>query len=174
MKALLALVLAFVVLVPASTAHDAYSSWVDARLLSERLELTLVLSRANAHALLPDAGRMPAITPDTFPSLAPRLRELAPELLPLTANGKALKLASAQVKLSDETDVTFVLSYARPAPGPLRFFAQYLGHLVDGHVATVAVSNGAGDDLGWSPVSLDQPYFQIVVLPAADPARQRR
>ena len=148
-------------------AHDIYSSWAEAKILTDKLELTLTLARSCAHDLLPDAKKLPAITPETFAELAPKLRAIAPDLLRIAAEGKPLPFVSSQVKINGDADVTFILTYAKPATGPLRFIVEYLGHLVDGHVGTVVVTNAAGDDLGWSPVTMDQPVFQIALPTAA-------
>ncbi|MCX6940904.1 MAG: hypothetical protein NTX09_09230 [Verrucomicrobia bacterium] len=36
-----------------------------------------------------------------------------------------------------------------------------MGWLVDGDVATVVLTKAVGDDYGWSPVSYDQPVFEV-------------
>jgi len=63
--------------------------------------------------------------------------------------------------LSGDSDLTFTLTYPRPTVGPLKFFAQFVGWLVDGDVATVVLTNAVGDNYGWSPVSYDQPVFEV-------------
>ncbi len=148
-------------------AHDIYSSWAEAKLLADKLELTLTLARSSAHDLLPDAKQLPAITPETYAAVAPRLRAVAGDLIRIAAGGKPLKFLSGDTKISGDNDITFTLTYAKPTTSPLRFTADYLGYLVDGHIATVVVSGPAGEDIGWSPVSMDQPVFQIA-LPAAN------
>ncbi len=150
-------------------AHDPYTSFAEAKLLNEKLELTLILARSSAHDLLPDAKKLPAITPETYAEFAPKLRAVAGDLIRIGAGGKPLKFISAEVKISGDNDITFILVYAKPAASPLRFIADYLGYLVDGHVATVVVTGPAGEDIGWSPVTMDQPVFQVA-LPAPSPA----
>jgi hypothetical protein len=162
--------LLFLIVLPV-LGHDIYSSWTEANLRPERLELTLTLARASAVRLLADANALPPITPDNFPEYAPRLKAVAPDLFEITSAGKALKLGSTEVKISGDADVTFHLVYPRPAAGALRFVVSYLFHLVDGHVGTLVVTDPTGKDLGWSPVSVDQPVFEVV-LPAAA-ARKR-
>jgi hypothetical protein len=155
-------------------AHDLYTSFVEAKLLTDRLEVTLTLGRVNASPLLPDAAtkRLPPLTPENFAAAEPRLRSAAPALLSISAAGKPLSFsAPAVVKLSGDSDVTFTLTYPRPTAGPLKFFAQFVGALVDGHTATVVLTNAAGDDFGWSPVSFDQPVFEVP-LPAPTPAKK--
>lgn len=150
-------------------AHDPYTSWAEAKLLADKLELTLTLARSSAHDLLPDAKKLPPITPENYAEFAPKLRAVAADLIRLSAGGKPLKLVSGEAKISGDNDITFTLSYAKPAASPLRFVADYLGYLVDGHVGTIVVSGPAGEDIGWSPVTMDQPVFQVA-LPAPAPA----
>jgi hypothetical protein len=131
--------------------------------LADKLEVTLTLARSSAHDLLPDAKKLPAITPENFSEFAPRLQSIASELLAITSAGKPLPLKSAQVKISGDADITFTLAYAPAAPGKLRLFAAYLGRLVDGHVATLVVTGANSEDLGWSPATMDQPVFETTV-----------
>lgn len=169
--AMTSLLVALLVALPLR-AHDLYTSFVEAKLLTDRLEVTLTLGRINASPLLPDAAtkKLPPLTPENFATFEPRLRSAAPALLSLSAAGKPLAVsAPAAVKLSGDSDVTFTLTYPRPTAGPLKFFAQFVGSLVDGHIATVVLTNAAGDDLGWSPVSFDQPVFEVALpVPAAE------
>lgn len=163
---LLTLVLALGWITPLR-AHDLYSSWAEVFVRPEKLELTFTLARAAAVRLLPDSATLPPITPENFPDYAPRLRTAARDLFEITSAGKPLALHSVEVRIGGDTDITFQLAYARPASGaPLRFVAHYLFHLVDGHTGTIVVNDTAGKDLGWSPVSVDQPQFELR-LPAA-------
>ena len=132
-------------------------------MLADQLEITLTLARSSAHDLLPDAKKLPPITPENFAEFAPRLQAIARELLPITNAGKPLPLKSAGVKITGDADITFTLLHPAPAPGKLRLFAAYVGHLVDGHVATIVVTAAKGEDLGWSPVTLDQPVFEVTL-----------
>jgi hypothetical protein len=144
-------------------AHDIYTSWTDATLRDDRLELTLTLARASAARLLLNADTLPPITPNNFAQFATQLKATAADLFEISSAGKLLKLTSRDVKISGDSDITFHLAYPRPAPGELRFVARYLLRLVDGHVGTLVVSDAAGKDLGWSPVAVDQPVFGIRV-----------
>jgi hypothetical protein len=171
---LLALFAAIAVFVPAAGAHDVYTSWTEAFVRADRLEMTLTLARSSALRLIPDANALPPITPENFSAYSPRLKAIAPQLFELTSAGKPLTLSSSRVEISGDADITFHLIYPRPAPGAmLRFVAQYLFHLIDGHVGTLVVNDAAGKDLGWSPVSVDQPAFEIRA-PAAAPATPKK
>jgi len=152
-------------------AHDIYSSWAEAKVLDDRLEITLTLARSCAHSLLPDAANRPPITPENFAAIEPRLRQIGSELFELSVDGKPVVAKSVAAKIGGDVDVTFTLTYPRPAHGTLRFFAVFLGYLVDGHTVTLAVSDAAGRDLGWSPLTLDQARFQVrlPVPPAPKP-----
>jgi hypothetical protein len=142
-------------------AHDIYTSWAEGHVRQDRFELTLTLARAAALRLIPDSNPLPPITPENFPDYSARLKAVASELFEITNNGKPLKLASSEVKISGDADITFQLSYPRPTAGPMRFVVRYLFQLVDGHVGTLVLNDAAGKDLGWSPVTVDQPVFEL-------------
>lgn len=166
-------VFAFLLLALPLRAHDPYTSWAEAKLFADKLELTLTLARSSAHDLLPDAKKLPAITPETYAEFAPKLRAVAADLIRLSAGGRPLKFVSGETKISGDNDITFTLVYAKPTASPLRFIADYLGYLVDGHVGTIVVTGPAGEDIGWSPVTMDQPAFQVA-LPAATPPKTKK
>ena len=151
-------------------AHNILTSWAEAKFTADHIEITLTLARASAHAFMPDAQTRPPITPENFKEYLPDLRAAAPELIQITAAGKPVALKSTEVEISGD-DINYKLVYPRPKAGPVKFFAYYLGYLVDGHVATLVVSNAKGDDLGWSPLSMDQPFFQIP-LPGDPPPKK--
>ena len=167
----LALLLSAVVGSSALHAHDIYSSWTDAIVRHDRLELTLTLARAAAVRLIDEAQPLPPITPENFSSYEPKLKAAGPELFEITAADKRVSLKSTAVTISGDADITFQLIFAAPAAGVLKFGVRYLFRLVDGHIGTLVVSDAAGKDLGWSPVSVDQPTFEVRV-PA--PPRVRR
>jgi hypothetical protein len=147
-------------------AHDPYTSWTDLRVLPDRLELTLTLSRGSALRLLPNADKLAPITDDNFAGYAEPLRIVAPLLFFLVADGKPLRLVSAAPKLGDEKDLIFVLAYPRPPAAALRIRADYLRLQVDGHVGTVAAMDPAGQDLGWGPLNVDEPELTVKLPPA--------
>ena len=146
-------------------AHDIYTSWAETRVHADRLELTLTLARASALRLLPDSTPLPPITPENFSGYVARLKTAAPDLFELTLAGKRLPVRSVDVKISGDADITFHLVYPKTGHGKLRFAARYLFSLVDGHVGTLVVTDAAGKDLGWSPLSVDQPTFEIALPP---------
>lgn len=146
--------------------HDIYTSLAEAKLLPDKLEITLTLARASAHDLLPNPRALPPITPETFPDVEPHLRAAAPRLIEITSGGIPLAFTTAtKIDLHGDADVVFVLAYARPKASPVRFFARYLGHLVDGHIGTLLFTDARGADFGWAPVSIDGPTFEAP-LPA--------
>ena len=142
-------------------AHDLYTSWTEARLGPERLELTLTLARGAALRLLPGAHAAPPITPENFADYAPQLRRVAALLFTITAAGKALTLRDAVVTISGDNDITFQLTYPPAKGSPLRFKASYLLRQIDGHNGTIVVVDAQGKDLDWSPVTVEQPVFEL-------------
>jgi hypothetical protein len=110
---------------------------------------------------VPESSTLPPITPENFAEYSGRLRAAAADLFEITSAGKPLKLTSAEVTISGDADITFRLVYPRPAAGSLGFVGHYLFQLVDGHVGTLVVNDHAGKDLGWSPLSVDQPRFAV-------------
>ncbi|HUR59449.1 MAG TPA: hypothetical protein VM029_17160 [Opitutaceae bacterium] len=154
-------------------AHNILTSWAEAKFTSDKIEITLTLARASAQAFVPDAQTRPPITPENFKEYLPDLRAAAPELIQITEAGKPVALKTAEVEISGD-DINFKLTYPRPKTGPVKFFAYYLGYLVDGHVATLVISNAKGDDLGWSPLSMDQPFFQIPLPGDPTPKKNRK
>ncbi|HEX2851896.1 MAG TPA: HupE/UreJ family protein [Opitutaceae bacterium] len=165
-------VLLFVFVIPlAAFAHDPFTSWTNARLKADHLELEVTLSRASALLLLPHSDKLPSITLENFPSLSPALKTAGGTLFEITAAGSPLTPRSVEVKLTDDemgaTDVLFHLTYPAPTSGPVRFTALYLERMVDDHVGTLVVTNRDGKDLGWEPLSA-QTLFLELPLPAAD------
>jgi hypothetical protein len=127
--------------------------------------MTLTLARSCALRLIPDSNALPPITPENFSDYAPRLNKIAPSLFEITSGGKQVTLTSSEVAISGDADITFHLVYPRPPSGVVRFVARYLEHLVDGHVGTLVINDNAGKDLGWSPVSIEQPVFEVSIPP---------
>ena len=142
-------------------AHDIYSSWVEAKVLPGKLEIKLTLARSSAPRLLGDERSLPSITPENFAEYEPKLREIARELIHVNVAGKRVPASAAEVAIGGDSDITFTIVHLRLPPGKLAFLADYLRYLVDGHVATIVATNAAGDDLGWSPVTIDQPVFEV-------------
>lgn len=152
----------FTLLLPAR-AHDIFSSWTDAHVRDERIELFFTLSRSSALRLVPDSNALPPITPDNFGGYAKSLREAASYLFELSAAGQPLALSASDVKIAGEDDVEFRLTFPRPAAGPLRIQGNYLQYLVDGHTGTLVVFLGQDTKLGWAPISYDQPFFDVPI-----------
>ena len=150
-------------------AHDTFSSWTDAYLYPDRTELIITVSRVSALRFLPNGNTLPPITPENFPAYAPKLKAIAPELFELSAAGRTLPLTASEVSLANEEDITFRLTFPKPATGPLRLFGNYLQFLADGHVGTLVVKKADDTTSALSPISIDQPSLDVP-LPPADPA----
>jgi hydrogenase/urease accessory protein HupE len=156
----------FFLSLPPARAHDIFSSWTDAYVRDDRIELVFLLSRASALRLIPEGNVLPPITPENFGNYVPALTEAAPHLFELSAAGQPLGLSSTAVKIAGEDDVEYRLAFIRPATGPLRIQGNYLLYLVDGHTGTLVVFSGQETKLGWAPISFDQPFFELPI-PAA-------
>lgn len=157
----------------AALAHDPFTSWTNARIKTEHLELEVTLSRGSALLLLPNGDKLPSITAENFAGFAPGLKTAANTLFEVTAAGMPLTPRSVEVKLTDDdmgaTDVLFRIVYPAPSFGPVRFTAFYLEKMVDDHVGTLVVTDNAGKDVGWEPLSV-QTIFLEVPLPASSAA----
>ncbi|MEO7415100.1 MAG: HupE/UreJ family protein [Opitutaceae bacterium] len=159
---------AFLLLVaPALRAHNIFSSWTDAVVRTDRIELDLTLSRTSALRLIVDGDKLPPITPENFGDYEAKLKASALELFVLSAADQALPLTASSVKISGEDDVAFTLIFPRPAGGTLRFLGNYVQFLIDGHVGTLVIKNSDDSTIAWGPVSIDQPVVDIN-LPAID------
>lgn len=165
--ALLARLLAFLFLALPLRAHDPFSSWTEAHIHDDRIELELSMSRSSALLLLADSAKLAPITLENFPGYEPKLKAIAGELFELSAGNRVLQPVAAGVQPTGTDDVAFRLRYPRPESGPLRFLGFYFDSLVDGHVGTLVVSLADGTNLGWSPLSVDQPAFEVTLPPAA-------
>jgi hydrogenase/urease accessory protein HupE len=159
---------------PALLAHDIFSSWTDVQVHADRLEAKLTLARASALRIIANGRALPPITPETFAGHEPALLAAAPQLFGISLAGQPLTLTAARAEVSGDEDVAYHLTYPLPsdARGTLRFFAGYLFHLVDRHVGTLVIMTPGGRDLGWTPINVDQPYFEVPLPGAAggDPA----
>lgn len=162
-----------VLLLLPARAHDIFSSWTDAHVREDRIELIFTLSRPSALRLIPEGNVLPPITPENFHEYAPRLKAVAHELYELSVGGQALALTASEEKIAGEDDVEFRLTFPRPDEGTLKILGLYLQYLVDGHTGTLVVYAGQDTKLGWAPISYDQPSFEVP-LPArgAPPSAQ--
>lgn len=150
-------------------AHDPFTSWANARIKNDHIEVEATLSRSSALLLLPNGEKLPSPTPENFPSLAPALKAAGNTLFEVTGAGVPLAPRSVDVKLTDDdmgmTDVLFRIIYPAPAAGPVRFTAVYLEKMVDDHVGTLVVTDHSGKDLGWEPLSLQTIFLEVPLPP---------
>lgn len=120
-------------------AHNPMTSWAVARLHGDRVELEVELSAESAWALL---GGSRDSAPDVGGEL-PKLKELAPSLYKVSADGVELSPSSAEVELREEDGVGFLLVYPRPSGGPLRFDAAFLRGLPADHRTALTLKDAA-------------------------------
>jgi hydrogenase/urease accessory protein HupE len=157
-------IVAFLLLVAAPLrAHNIFSSWTDAIVRSDRIELELTLSRTSALRLIVDGDKLPPITPENFGDYESKLKAVAHELFVLSVGDQTLPLTSSAVKISGEDDVAFTLIFPRPSGGKLRFLGNYVQFLIDGHVGTLVVKHPDDSTIAWGPVSLDQPVVDVTL-----------
>jgi hydrogenase/urease accessory protein HupE len=134
------LLLLLLILVPGQAfGHNPMTSWAIARLKPDRLELEVEMSAESAWVLLGES----ALTPPDVASAIPRLKALAPSLYSVSSAGAEMLPVKTDVELREEDGVAFLLTYARPANGPLRFDAAFLKKLAAEHRSTLTLKDEA-------------------------------
>lgn len=154
-------------LVLPASAHNIFSSWTDAHVRDDGITLELTVSRVSALQLIVGGSAFSPLTPENFAQAAPRLKEVVGDLFTLSVGEEVLPLVSSDVKIAGEDDVMFILRYPRPSGGRLHFYGGYVEYLIDGHVGTLVVNSAPEKNLGWSPISWDQPSFELPLPPLA-------
>jgi hydrogenase/urease accessory protein HupE len=133
-------VILLLILLPSSAfGHNPMTSWAIARFSPDRMELEVEMSAESAWALLGE----PATTPPDVASAIPRLKALGPSLYKVSAGGVELSPVRTDVELREEDGVAFLLTYAPPAAGPLRFDAAFLRKLSGDHRSTLTFKDEA-------------------------------
>jgi hypothetical protein len=135
-------------------AHDAYLSYTDVWLRSDRMEVKCSL--ANFTALLLEnphpTNALPVLDEDNFDSYVPMFKRQGEKLFELTAGGTNLVARAVDVRLSSEGDaVDFTIIYPRPPAGPMRIAPAYVKRLPDqGFGTALAVFDEAGHQLAFA------------------------
>jgi hypothetical protein len=114
-----------------SLAHDPYVIIAKANLHSNRLELRMTLSGVTVESLLAaEDERMSTadVLSDLEKNRAP-LNRCAADIFQVLAGNRTMAATETNVLLSSQDHVEFVLSYARPAEGRIRFNAVGLSKL---------------------------------------------
>jgi hypothetical protein len=134
-------------------AHDAYLSYTDVWIYSNRMEVKCSL--ANFTALILDhpnpTNPLPVLDEDNFESFIPALKRDGENLFEITAGGTNLVAHAVDVQLSSEGDaVDFTIIYPRPPTGSLRIAPAYVKRLPDdGYGTALAVFDKSGQQLAF-------------------------
>ncbi len=152
-------------------AHDPYESWTEAILHADRLELRVVMAQATALRLVDPGARVAALSEENFPALRERFAREGAALFVVTSGRAPLAAPKVEVALTEEFDVAFKLTYAKPAPGRLHFHAAFLKKLGDGYGGILDVGDPAGHQLGWEQISWENPNLEVTVPAAAPPKK---
>jgi hypothetical protein len=138
----------------AALAHDAFLSYTDLWLRSDRMEVKCSL--ANFTALLLEnphpTNALPVLDEDNFDTFVPMFKRQGEKLFELTAGGTNLVAQAVDVRLSSEGDaVDFTILYPRPAAGTVRIAPAYVKRLPDqGYGTALAVFDEAGHQLAFA------------------------
>jgi len=150
---------------PVARAHDPFSSWSNIHVRPDAIEVEVTMSRTAALSLFDNSANLPGIDPEKFEVYAARLRARGAALYSVFDGGHPLVLRSATVSLTEELDVAFLLAFPPPSVGPLKFRADYLPRMAEGHVATVYVTDRAENNLGWGELTVEHASLETP-LPA--------
>jgi hypothetical protein len=156
----------------AALAHDAFLSYTDVWLRSDRMEVKCSL--ANFTALLLEnphpTNALPVLDEDNFDTFVPMFKRQGEKLFELTAGGTNLVAQAVDVRLSSEGDaVDFTILYPRPAAGPVRIAPAYVKRLPDqGYGTALAVFDEAGHQLAFADnLNLEDMNLDFKIPPPA-------
>lgn len=156
---------------PAARAHDPYESWAVATVRPEALELSITMAPSTALRVVDPEKSIRTFSAETFASHRAKFERAAGDLFLLTSGRKPLAARSCEASLTEENNVVFKLTYARPAAGLLLVRAAFLRQLGPGYGAIFDASDTAGNHLGWEQLSFENPDFQIT-LPDSAPTKK--
>ena len=152
-------------------AHDPGESWTNATLQPDGLRVEITMAPLCAMLMLDPKGKLPGLTEENFESYHARLKALAAEFYVVTSVRTPLKLREAEVRFTEEYDLTFTLVYPLPAAGRLHFHATFLTKLGEGFGCTLYVTDPAGKDLGWDQISAESPNFEVILAAPPPPKK---
>lgn len=155
--------LAFTALLPVARAHDPFEAFHSATLRADRLDLVVTMAQSTALKLIDPAGKIAALTPKNLPEHRAALVREGATLFTLTSASTPLTPRPVEIELTEENDLVFKITYPRPAPGKLYFFAGYMKKLGDGYGGILEVSDAAGTNLGWEQLLWAHPSFELTV-----------
>ncbi len=168
-RPLLVLLAAYALTTAGAHAHDPYQGWTSADLRTDgTMLISLTIGQGAARNLLEPKPEV-YFTEDNFAEYHAPLKAQALNLFTVTSNGTTLAPKTAESILTDEADVTFIITYPRPAPGALHIKANYLQKMEDGHVDTLEVVEGTRASYGMADLDVEHPALDLT-LPASLPA----
>jgi hypothetical protein len=146
-------------------AHDLMESFIEAIVRPDQLELLVTMGPGTALKLIDPAAKPFPLTPENFEGYRAQLLKEGARLFMVTSSKARLVSARVEVKLTEEKDVAFKVTYPRPPPGLLIFNAVFLEKLGAGFGGIIDASDTLGHHLGWDQITSENPTL-VVVLPA--------
>lgn len=150
-------------------AHDLMESFIEAIVRPDQLELLITMGPATALRLIDPTAKPQALTLESFERYRERLLKEGAGLFVVTSSKARLASAGVEVKLTEEKDVAFKVTYPRPPSGLLIFNAAFLEKLGTGFGGIIDASDTLGHHLGWDQITWENTTL-VVVLPAPGPA----
>ena len=150
-------------------AHDTYEVTMTATIRPATMDLVLTFAGATALRLTDAPPLRAPLTPEQFTALRPKLTAVAAELFALTSAQKLLALRTTTLRLTEENDIEFTLTYPRPAAGPLKFRPAFLARLGEGYGGLLEVADTAGHHLVWEMILSEKDTPMVTVPPVPTP-----
>ena len=150
-------------LLPAGVAlaHDPFASTINAVVDDTGVQLEVRMTLSATVDLFP--GKPPVVAEETFPVILPQLKQIAVGLVQISSGATPLVADRIEVSLTEENDAAFHVHYARVAGNSLLFRAAYLAKMPAEHVATLYVSDPAGNNLNWNYLDAASPALSVTV-----------
>ena len=153
-------------------AHDSLESTLSFWVRTTGIDVRIFISRGNASTLIEKAGEHVDLMRDNFSAYQERLAASGSGLLSLTAgDGSMLKADASSASITDEDDICYTLHYPLPKvlPGSLNIHGNYLDKMDAGHVGSIYMLNGTGDQIAQGDLRVESPDFDAN-LPAVTAA----
>jgi hypothetical protein len=167
---------------PLTGSTDPFQGWVVARLRPDHLDFEVRLARTLAYSLVgltaaptsAVSAELPTLSVSTMPlppdpllmQAYPLLVKLAPSLYQITDDGAALHPQTVEISVASlDGDIRFLMTYPRPAPGPLRFQANYFQQMPATHTDAFQVVNDTGQTLAQADLTQAKPGLDFTLSP---------
>ena len=132
--------LVFATLATPSYAHDPFEISTVVRASQDALVVETTMAGSTAVRLLTGRHSLrTTLTAEAFHSYEAQLEQAAPSLYALTAEGQPLRPRTESARLTDESDVEIVATYARPTGEGLSLRASHLLTLPEGYTTALSV-----------------------------------